>query len=726
MLLISERESSGRIHPPIGSNVLGIVKLLVIEDRWPDWYQKLKDDPRQIEQWRTPEGIESSEMPPEMKAFLRLTARVAIPNAAAYIRLKQREIETRLPDYFEFVDSLRGRADETASGILARASDAAQRVQYLSEVDRLLAEDVSNGYLVDASAVVGSVFAVPAIREHTETVSSVIKRCLSSETLLGALASADADHVLDAAASLDESERTAVVSAVVHEAVADAEAGSVEAAAARIAALVRHSALLTDDAWEALKAGTAQAPTLTEAYAPLATARPSAISLEASQRAAETLTSAGAPIDNDLASIHVHAAYLTVSGDASQAQALVQLLGQTFASLVGAAEWARLAEFSKAVRPILETVPISDGGIQQVWEPFQAAWGSIPDAELPSALAVIDAVIGRYSDSSVADAPLTWFVDQLEARPATFLDLLAADALPASFRQPAHDRAWRLAGGHHGTEIATTARALISGWPDEDIEDGLVTGTTAAQSAGHTVEAVALVSELSDRASEEIRARAIDSVLACPGVSSPQSSPDQLVDVADLPWRLLSPSQAETLRAALLEALKNPAETVGRAGGEAFRRALKDPAFADVATSIVQQAWDWLTANMPVQPSMHAQLCLVAEHHARLSDSQQDQLARAIPELIRTQPSDRLFLSSLAGTLRETKPAVKAQLCQELLSIESAEPEVDTRVQLLSSVRDLGPSDGSKAGRRLKDRLRQLGASDSADDRRVSEALGSS
>jgi KAP family P-loop domain len=121
---IAAREESGGIpmSQEIGKDVLGVAKLAVLEEEWPDFYRALERNPRRLLEAQA--ATATSDLgSPRLANFLRDTRDIEPRNVAAVVNLKLEADEIELPEYGAFRDAVglwrrsRSRTDHPRSGL---------------------------------------------------------------------------------------------------------------------------------------------------------------------------------------------------------------------------------------------------------------------------------------------------------------------------------------------------------------------------------------------------------------------------------------------------------------------------------------------------------------------------------------------------------------------------------------------------------------------------------
>jgi hypothetical protein len=185
--VIKQRESEGRISPPISNEVLVIAKLAILEEEWPDSWEALQANPRALDSWHAQLRDGQTEgLPPdkEDRAFLRLLSSsrdVRAENLSAFIRLKQSREEIELPRFADFREAVAmGTVGEVEDIV---ASDPDRASQYAKHLPTLLEDELSRGFLDGARSIVEAATSVPGLVDEDASVRRVLKRAVEDPEL---------------------------------------------------------------------------------------------------------------------------------------------------------------------------------------------------------------------------------------------------------------------------------------------------------------------------------------------------------------------------------------------------------------------------------------------------------------------------------------------------------------------------------------------------------------
>lgn len=222
LLAARETDAPGHkamIHPAISDQPLAVAKLSLIEEEWPAYFQALLKQPRSLERWelaargvsQLPPGAlgpappvptdieESNENWQALAAFLRASDGVSITNPRPFLRLKQSDIEVRLPDYAEFLEAIAAGERDGVMAILEQA-DEEQRRALEEELPNVLARELDESYMQGALRVVDLVISQKSLDQQVRV--TVLHRAVSDPRIKSTLARLEPRLLLDAGQAL--------------------------------------------------------------------------------------------------------------------------------------------------------------------------------------------------------------------------------------------------------------------------------------------------------------------------------------------------------------------------------------------------------------------------------------------------------------------------------------------------------------------------------------------
>jgi hypothetical protein len=145
LALIYERQESGQI-PTLSDRPLEIAKVAVIEDRWPERYAKLQQQPRVLAEWqrRAESSVDIDLEDPQFAGFLRTTRDLTPQNLNALLSLKQSADERDLPELGRFRELLSlGNFGE--AGKIVEGATEEQRDKYIERIPKLFQDELTSG-----------------------------------------------------------------------------------------------------------------------------------------------------------------------------------------------------------------------------------------------------------------------------------------------------------------------------------------------------------------------------------------------------------------------------------------------------------------------------------------------------------------------------------------------------------------------------------------------------
>jgi hypothetical protein len=222
--LIAAREANATghkamIHPVISDQPLAVAKLALIEEEWPTYFQALLKQPRSLERWElaargvsqlapgalgpappVPTDIDgNAENWQALAAFLRASDGVSITNPRPFLRLKQSDIEVRLPDYAEFLEAIAAGERDGVMAILEQADEEQCRALE-DELPNVLARELDESYMQGALRVVDLVISQKTLDQQVR--ATVLHRAVSDPSIKTALPRLDPQLLLDAGQAL--------------------------------------------------------------------------------------------------------------------------------------------------------------------------------------------------------------------------------------------------------------------------------------------------------------------------------------------------------------------------------------------------------------------------------------------------------------------------------------------------------------------------------------------
>ena len=193
-----------------------VAKLLVLEEEWPTAYRELERDQTRLATWHDQQQTEAVDVPEfagsPVKAetrdsqlafvgFLATTRTITSTRLAAFLSLKQSQIEVRLPRYADFATALTSGQPELLREITESAGE--QLPAYADQLKQL-AQDQLPRYWATARVVVETALADPVLAEKAQqTLADLLKWAYNrGDQMRTELREAKAETVLQASAWL--------------------------------------------------------------------------------------------------------------------------------------------------------------------------------------------------------------------------------------------------------------------------------------------------------------------------------------------------------------------------------------------------------------------------------------------------------------------------------------------------------------------------------------------
>ncbi len=226
--LLEERQKPGPdakpgIAAPVSEDVLMVAKLALIESEWPGAFSRLQNEPRRLAEWHSEAEAEDEVWAYEggggstdrtsvrplatFAAFLRASRPIgSVRSSRALLDLKQAPNEAGLAGFAEFRESvISGERAEVQR--LVDAAPEADRARYAERLKAVLQEEVGQGDLDAARAVVDIALSVEAVSVHKDAQREVLEEALDSPQLREQLRQLDPEPTLEAGQRLADDKR---------------------------------------------------------------------------------------------------------------------------------------------------------------------------------------------------------------------------------------------------------------------------------------------------------------------------------------------------------------------------------------------------------------------------------------------------------------------------------------------------------------------------------------
>jgi hypothetical protein len=717
--VIRERELSGRIDPPISSNVLMIAKLAILEEEWPKSFRSLQDNPRAIDDWQRSivEGS-SFEFPEDDDAFRRfisVSRDIRADNLGAFISLKQSEDELRLPQFADFrVALVQGDAEKLREIV---DSNPEQATEYARRVPGVLEEELRNRYLDGARAVVEAVCGVESLAAEQGVVRDVLRRAAGDPNLRKSLRTARAEPLFVASRLLAEGDRALILEPFLDLAGFLAEGSN--SLADVISAFASMSDALPVTTRRALKSAldVSEISEHFETITPLAARDANLVPTSVARAAVEDFAGAsvarspsfqlltywlgGVSGMDDLDSLFLRSVGTLVASQ--QATLRTEGNAETSADLLGELDLGLQRLTSASPEAVQEFVAAVNVALSN-WEPqlhsrVIEVVGAVTRLSPPVGAETIERLVTEYFAMS-PDQAIEWVSDAGQALAPTLRGIVLQQlSLQVYANKDLRDKALDAIAlldpaGDTGTFVDTlqqalqrnlflTTRTAVTRYP------ALVGGRTNA---------------LIDTALDQVEATSSSDALGR-GIQF-------LTSVADD----LSADQRNRLRTRLADGLESDDESIVAEVAESLEK-LDSGSFQAELKELTKVAFGRLRqGGTPLLPIVR----LVAAHLELLETSERNAFVTVLASLI-GDPEAGAEAIAAANTLPALPPRQREQLVQALVDAEVLEPDIDKRADLLRAATRVAQSRGN-ARKIVDDRLDELAGAE-GDDGEVFERL---
>jgi hypothetical protein len=194
---IKAREHSGGISRdhPVSGDLLGIAKLVVIEEEWRDRYEAIEANPRRLSEWQT-EARSGDLDEPSFAAFLRDTRDITPANVGAVVNLKLESDELELEGFAVFRDAI-VHGDHAAAREVLDGADSAKQTEYTNRLPELYRRELQiGGALTEARNVLDAALQDPPLGlGDADQLTRMVSDAVTTPRLLAQLPQLDVDRV---------------------------------------------------------------------------------------------------------------------------------------------------------------------------------------------------------------------------------------------------------------------------------------------------------------------------------------------------------------------------------------------------------------------------------------------------------------------------------------------------------------------------------------------------
>lgn len=207
--VIEARERTEQIIPAISDDVLGIAKVTIIEEEWPQRYRELEDDWRKLHLWQEQLGT-SVFYDHDFGAFLRTTRDIEPRDLPAIINLKQSAREQKVPEWNRFREAITLGQFAEAQQIVESVGEEGARAQYTDPLPTMLIEEAAAKRNAEALNVLEAALTIDALKPTVDAQAAMLKYSLDHADLRRGLASLNAHDLFAHWSELTKGERDAL------------------------------------------------------------------------------------------------------------------------------------------------------------------------------------------------------------------------------------------------------------------------------------------------------------------------------------------------------------------------------------------------------------------------------------------------------------------------------------------------------------------------------------
>jgi hypothetical protein len=728
------KDDSGKakMFPPISGELLMVAKLLLVEEQWPDLFDRLQHQPRLLSDWEQlarsgeapVEGSGAGDLGPSewenFAAFLRVSSAIQTRNLRAFLRLKQSEEEVALLDYADFYEAVVGGRIETVQSIVSSAS-VDVRPDYAGRLLPIFRDQLREQWLAGAVSVVNAAISVEAFAGQPAEITAVLAAAISEPQLHAGLTNLDPHAALAAGARLEGSARQTMSGLFAGR--FSAEIPTSEEPMLVAEALAAHIDLLSAAARRTITEGIEKSPDRFGAYLPLARADGSLLPAAAVDKAVELVAaSAAVPLyddENVWAVLHIALGARSLSTES--ADRLLAHLGAVFTPqvLADSAELGVVLDQTAELAGGLEGSATAHTTLAQ----HVNSLGAQVQPDMKERVLRFTADVITNADENMRAGLASDAVAQVfAADPAQALALVTEHAadLPVAVTPALIERITQV-GQENASLMAAASDALVALEPN-DISDRLLSIATQATGRGEYDGVRALLgshgSFLAERQSE-IAA----SVLTAAAAADPSVRTAPLTLVAML-VRHLTQEQLQSLHDLVRAQLAGPDALVIAGGVEVASRLVGAAEYADLAPALVEAAFGVLEPLSQASSEHGPLIEFVGRNLELLTDGPRGQFIWRVGSWLTAGPEMRTDLSHRIQEFEGLSAEQRRDLVGNLISaVRDGASPADGRVELLLAAHRITGRSNSRAARALDAYLDELKQSETDEDRWVAEQV---
>lgn len=742
--LLEEREKTppnGQpgIAAPVSKDILMVAKLGLIESEWPAAFERLGKEPRRLAEWHSVaerhdevwiDGEPDSPAPDERQAartfaaFLRASRPISSIHVRALIDLKQAPAEAGLAGFAEFRQAVISGERAEAERLLEATPDA-DRPHYAGRLTQVLQDELNQGDLDAARAVVDAAVSVEAISAHEAARSKVLEAALDSPQLREQLRQLDPEPAVDAGRALSSAKRDQLHKVFVARMVDDSEPEDSQKRAADALATVASD--LTDQLRTEILEGLARDATQDKfrVYAKLAEAEPRVLPPDAARKALEAISSPveGGPSlgwEQEAEPVRHAACSVLLAGLRREGHPDIEqlVIDQIIQSLSQAEAdqtvLARVIERAKVLVDAMQAVDPSHPG--RLAEHVQQRWGTYPIALWAPLIDLLGSVLEKATDES-RNVVVAQVMSQAFAEPSQGVAFLAQGPdLPEMFRGPAIDHLSGLLGHAGHRESAAVA---LNDLAPADLGQRFSNAVVAFVQNGDFDGASFLI----DNHRETFGPHGTETAGHVLNRADELAASQQAVPFAVLARLARWMDDSQTTRFGEMVSVQFAG---ARPEGPAAVAALREQkGTAGVIDRVSETALTNLEA-MPQIPNEHMPMLeLVAGHSDRIDASRLDGLVSRLEVWISEHPDQRVPIAGQIGRLANLTANQRERLARFLIGAEKGEDQRHVRLELLRAADRIKGRSNSRAASAVGTRLAELRAG-SEDDRSLAQELSPS
>jgi len=744
--LLEEREKTppdGQpgIAAPVSKDILMVAKLALIESEWPAAFERLGKEPRRLAEWHSvaerhdevwiADGEPDSPTPDERQAartfaaFLRASRPISSIHVRALIDLKQAPAEAGLAGFAEFRQAVISGERAEAERLLEATPDA-DRPRYAARLTQVLKDELNQGDLDAARAVVDAALSVEAVSAHEPARTEVLETALDSPQLREQLRQLDPGPAVEAGRTLPSEKRDQLHAVFVARMLDENEPEDSQQRAGDALAGVASdlSEQLRKQIREGLAGEAIQEKFLV--YARLAEAEPRVLPAGAARKALDAISSpgeSGAPSlgwddEADRVKQSIFSVLLAALRPGRQADIEQPAVDQVIQSLSQAeadhSVLARVIDRGRALVDAMESVDPSHA--VRLAEHVQQRWNTYPVALWPALVRFLASVLDNATEESRSGIAAQ-VMSQVFSDPTQGIGFLGEmPDLPELFRDPA---AAHLSGLLSQPGHRDSAAAALNELAPADLGQRFSDAVVACVQNGDFDGASFLI----DHYTTTLGAQGTDIADNVLNRADELAASQQPVPFAVLARLARWMDDAQTARFADMVSAQFAA---ARPEGPTAVAALLERKNSD---RVMDRVLETVLSNLEAMPQISDEhmpmLALVTGQSDRIDASRLDGLVSRLEVWISEQPDQRVGVAQQIGRLANLTANQRERLVRFLIGAEKSEQQQPVRLELLRAAESIQGRSKSRAASALDKRLGEL-KKGSEDDQALARQLSPS